>query len=56
MTERALDTLVIGGGLHGLSAALHLARAGRRVVADGTHVRRAAVAARYHAALARLVG
>lgn len=25
------DTLVIGGGLHGLSAALHLARAGRRV-------------------------
>jgi glycine/D-amino acid oxidase-like deaminating enzyme len=27
----ALDTLVVGGGLHGLSAALHLARAGRRV-------------------------
>jgi Glycine/D-amino acid oxidases (deaminating) len=26
------DTVVIGGGLHGLSAALHLARAGRRVV------------------------
>jgi sarcosine oxidase subunit beta len=26
------DTAVIGGGLHGLSAALHLARAGRRVV------------------------
>ncbi len=26
------DTLVIGGGLHGLSAALFLARAGRRVV------------------------
>lgn len=26
------DTLVIGGGLHGLSAALHLARAGRHVV------------------------
>ena len=26
------DTLVIGGGLHGLSAALHLARAGRRVI------------------------
>jgi sarcosine oxidase, subunit beta len=25
------DTLVVGGGLHGLSAALHLARAGRRV-------------------------
>jgi sarcosine oxidase subunit beta len=25
------DTIVIGGGLHGLSAALHLARAGRRV-------------------------
>lgn len=26
------DTVVVGGGLHGLSAALHLARAGRRVV------------------------
>ena len=32
MTTRPIDTLVIGGGLHGLSAALHLARLGRRVV------------------------
>lgn len=31
MSGKAIDTLVIGGGLHGLSAALHLARAGRRV-------------------------
>jgi sarcosine oxidase subunit beta len=31
MMAPAIDTLVIGGGLHGLSAALHLARAGRRV-------------------------
>jgi sarcosine oxidase, subunit beta len=31
--ERAVfDVAVIGGGLHGLSAALHLARAGKRVV------------------------
>jgi len=29
--SRIIDTLVIGGGLHGLSAALNLARAGRRV-------------------------
>lgn len=28
----ACDVAVVGGGLHGLSAALHLARAGRRVV------------------------
>lgn len=32
MTGKALDTIVIGGGLHGLSAALYLARAGRNVV------------------------
>lgn len=31
MSVEAIDTLVIGGGLHGLSAALQLARAGRRV-------------------------
>lgn len=31
MNATPIDTLVIGGGLHGLSAALHLARAGRRV-------------------------
>ncbi|ABE46234.1 NAD(P)/FAD-dependent oxidoreductase [Polaromonas sp. JS666] len=32
MSTKAINTLVVGGGLHGLSAALHLARAGRRVV------------------------
>lgn len=32
MTWKALHTIVIGGGLHGLSAALYLARAGRQVV------------------------
>ncbi|MFT4063492.1 NAD(P)/FAD-dependent oxidoreductase [Paraburkholderia sp.] len=33
MTNRAVfDVAVIGGGLHGLSAALHLGRAGKRVV------------------------
>ncbi len=32
MSAPGIDVLVIGGGLHGLSAALHLARAGRRVV------------------------
>ncbi len=31
MSMRALDVLIVGGGLHGLSAALHLARAGKRV-------------------------
>jgi len=31
MKVEAFDVAVIGGGLHGLSAALHLARAGRRV-------------------------
>ena len=32
MSAKAIDTIVVGGGLHGLSAALNLARAGRRVV------------------------
>lgn len=32
MSRAHADTLVIGGGLHGLSAALQLARAGRRVI------------------------
>jgi sarcosine oxidase subunit beta len=32
VSPRGYDVTVIGGGLHGLSAALHLARAGRRVV------------------------
>ncbi|CCE09724.1 LecH [Bradyrhizobium sp. STM 3843] len=32
MNAEAFDAAVIGGGLHGLSAALHLARARRRVV------------------------
>ncbi|SFI07822.1 sarcosine oxidase subunit beta [Bosea sp. OK403] len=31
MSTEAFDVAVVGGGLHGLSAALHLARAGRRV-------------------------
>lgn len=31
MTDAAFDVVVVGGGLHGLSAALHLARAGRKV-------------------------
>jgi sarcosine oxidase subunit beta len=32
MTMEGFDVAVIGGGLHGLSAALHLARAGQRTV------------------------
>ncbi len=32
MTVQPIDILIVGGGLHGLSAALHLARLGRRVV------------------------
>jgi sarcosine oxidase subunit beta len=32
MSGKALDTIVIGGGLHGLSAALHLALAGLKVI------------------------
>src|SRR5258708_39225597 len=31
VTSAPHDVIVIGGGLHGLSAALHLARAGQRV-------------------------
>lgn len=31
MSTTTMDTIIIGGGLHGLSAALHLARAGCRV-------------------------
>lgn len=31
MSAAAFDVVVVGGGLHGLSAALHLARAGRKV-------------------------
>src|SRR5258708_10203787 len=31
VTSAPCDVIVIGGGLHGLSAALHLARAGQRV-------------------------
>lgn len=32
MSAQGFDVAVIGGGLHGLSAALHLARAGRRTI------------------------
>jgi sarcosine oxidase subunit beta len=32
VSAQGFDVAVVGGGLHGLSAALHLARAGRRVV------------------------
>jgi sarcosine oxidase, subunit beta len=37
MSIEAFDVAVIGGGLHGLSAALHLARAGRKVVVIERH-------------------
>ncbi|MEO0543073.1 MAG: FAD-binding oxidoreductase [Pseudomonadota bacterium] len=32
MNIQSIDAIVIGGGLHGLSAALHLARAGQRTI------------------------
>lgn len=37
MTAPIYDVAVIGGGLHGLSAALHLSRAGRRVIVLERH-------------------
>ena len=37
MSARHCDVIVIGGGLHGLSAALHVAREGRRVVVVEKH-------------------
>lgn len=37
MNNEAFDVAVVGGGLHGLSAALHLARRGRRVVVIERH-------------------
>ncbi|CAB3634311.1 MAG: FAD-binding oxidoreductase [Achromobacter sp.] len=37
MSARHCDVIVIGGGLHGLSAALHVAREGRRVVVIEKH-------------------
>lgn len=37
MTVPIYDVAVIGGGLHGLSAALHLSRAGRRVIVLERH-------------------
>ena len=37
MSDITADVCVIGGGLHGCSAALHLARRGKRVVVIETH-------------------
>lgn len=37
MSQRVYDAVVIGGGLHGLSAALHLARQGARVAVVEKH-------------------
>ncbi|MCJ9713243.1 FAD-binding oxidoreductase, partial [Bordetella hinzii] len=37
MSAPVFDVAVIGGGLHGLSAALHIARQGKRVVVIERH-------------------
>jgi formiminoglutamate deiminase len=47
-----LDSFVFAAGVR----VQHVWRAGRRVVADGAHVARAAILARFHAALRRLLG
>jgi len=47
-----LDSFVFASGVR----IEHVWRAGRRVVADGSHVARAEIQARYRAALERLLG